>query len=77
MSSAEMTDWQAYEKVTGPLGSERDDTLAAMTAFYVVSALGSKKARLDKLLPRWDRPTAMPWEQMKKMAEVMAHTYGR
>lgn len=59
MSAREFADWRAYERVTGPFGAERQDVLAAMTAFYVVSALAGKKGkkpRLDKMVPRWDRP---------------------
>lgn len=55
MSSQEVTQWRAYEQVSGPFGSERDDVLATMVAFYVVRALGAKKARLDRMLPDWDR----------------------
>lgn len=71
MSSAELTDWAAYEKVTGPLGTERDDVLAALVAYHVVTALGAKRVRPDRLAPRWDRPP-MDWRQMK--AAAIAHT---
>ncbi|RBQ21624.1 hypothetical protein DP939_02625 [Spongiactinospora rosea] len=46
----------AYERLTGALGQQRDDILAARTAFYVVSALSSSKTNKPKLsdfLPNW------------------------
>ena len=55
MSARELTEWAAYEQVAGPLGGERADVQAAMTAYYICSALGAKKLKLDRLLPKWDR----------------------
>lgn len=76
ISSVELTDWQAYEQVTGPLGAERDDTNAALTAYYIVKALGAKKLKLEKLLPKWDRKPAQPWQNMKLVAEALAKSAG-
>lgn len=76
VSSAELTHWQAYEQVAGPLGSERDDANAAMTAFYVLQGLGSKKVKLEKLLPKWDRKPAQKWQHMKMMAQAMTKQFG-
>ncbi|WP_111166113.1 phage tail assembly protein T [Spongiactinospora gelatinilytica] len=56
MSSRELTEWRAYERLTGPLGQQRDDNLAARTAFYIVSALSGDKGRKPKFsdfLPNW------------------------
>lgn len=75
MSSAELTEWQAYEQVTGPLGAERDDILASLTAYYVVRALGAKKARLDKMLPEWDR-RPQDWRQMREFAKALTVATG-
>lgn len=66
MPASEITQWQAYERVAGPLGGERDDVLAAMSAYYVVTALGAKRARIEKMLPRWDRP-AQDWRQIQQV----------
>lgn len=75
MSSAELTQWQAYEKVTGPLGPERDDVLAAMTAFYVLRGLGAKRVDLKRLMPRWDR-RRQSWRDMAAMARAMTLAAG-
>lgn len=71
-TSAELTEWAAYEKVSGPLGGERGDVQAALVAYHVVTALGAKGVRPDRLVPRWDRGPAQDWRQMKAAAE--AHT---
>lgn len=65
MTAQEVTEWAAYEQVTGPLGQERDDRLATMTAFYVVSALGAKEASLSKMLPQWASKRPEGWQSIK------------
>lgn len=72
MSAAEVARWQAYEQETGPLGAERDDVLAAMTAYYVMSALGAKKLKFAKLLPRWAPKRPEGWQSLK--TKLMALT---
>lgn len=81
-SSAELTGWQAYELETGPFGGERDDTLAAMTAYYVCRALGAK-VDAAKLLPQWTdraqrrrRSGPMDWRAMKAAAELITRVNG-
>lgn len=76
VSSAELTQWQAYERVTGPLGGERADTNAALTAYYIAQALGAKKVKLDQLLPKWDRKPAQKWQDMKLVAKALAQSAG-
>jgi len=76
MSARELTEWAAYEQVAGPLGGERADVQAAMTAYYICSALGAKKLKLDKLLPKWDRRPVQPWRQMLMLAEAITRQHG-
>lgn len=75
MSAREVTEWAAYEQVAGPLGAERDDVLASMQSFYALRAAGAKKVKLKELLPRWDRPKAMRWQDMKLIAQALANRY--
>lgn len=75
ISSAELTEWRAYERVSGPLGGERADAQSALVAYYIVSALGVKGVRPDKLLPRWDRPP-MDWRAMKAAAMAVTRQHG-
>lgn len=60
MSALELSEWAAYERDTGPIGQGRDDRLAAMTAFYVVSALGAKDPKLERMVPKWSSKRAGP-----------------
>jgi len=78
MSARELTEWAAYEQVAGPLGGERADVQAAMTAYYVCSALGAKKLKLDKLLPKWDQAPKQPeaWQSIKSKLKALTHSAG-
>ncbi|MGH3598935.1 MAG: phage tail assembly protein T [Pseudonocardiaceae bacterium] len=69
MSSAELTDWMAYEQVAGPLGGERQDLLNAMLTAVVARTAGNKLPPED-FMPRWNAPQAQSWQQQK--ATVMA-----
>lgn len=54
MSSAELTEWMAYEKITGPLGRKRGDIQAATVAAAVANAnrgRGRKAKVSDFLIP--------------------------
>lgn len=56
MSSDEISYWKAYEQLTGPLGQERDDVLAALIAERVTSMLAgdkSKKVDVKDFIPQW------------------------
>lgn len=59
ISSRELIEWQAYEKVAGPIGPyERLDRAAALIAERVTYMLGSPKLRrkikgIEDFVPRW------------------------
>jgi hypothetical protein len=55
MSSREITEWIAYEKVTGPLDARlRGDISAGIVAATVSNSNGSKKrAKPSDFLPTW------------------------
>lgn len=76
MTAAEITEWQAYERETGPLGAERDDILAAMTAYYVTTALGAKKLKLDRLIPKWAPKRPEGWQSIKGKLMALAKAAG-
>ncbi|WKV74218.1 hypothetical protein AW27_023540 [Streptomyces sp. PCS3-D2] len=66
-SSAELTEWIAYEQITGPIGAARDDILMAILAATVSNANRGKgrKARVKDFLPTWDRTRKrMNWQDM-------------
>jgi hypothetical protein len=49
ISSAELTEWMAFEKLNGPLGGRRHDYLAALQAHIAVTAASGKKGKKFKL----------------------------
>lgn len=54
MSSSELTEWMAYEKITGPLGRRRQDIQAATVAATIANANRSKGKKFkikDFLIP--------------------------
>ena len=68
VSSTELTEWQAYEQVSGQLGQERDDVLAALVSLVVANSAGSKKKlKLADFLPKWDRPRQTASQQADKI----------
>lgn len=64
ITSGELSEWVAYEKVSGTLGAERDDMHAAIVASTVVNANKGKgrKATVKDFMPRWDRQP-MGWQE--------------
>jgi hypothetical protein len=57
MSAREFTEWRAYERLDGPIGSERLDYLAAMLAQRITEMLqsGGKRPTIKQFYPKWDR----------------------
>lgn len=74
MSAREMTEWQAFERVDGPLGRKRDDVLATLTAFYVSQSFGAKR-RFDRMVPNWDRQP-QDWRHMQQFLKAVTVANG-
>lgn len=58
ISSRELSEWLAYERVSGPFGNQRDDYHAAMIAERVHNALRMSKPSgrtltVDDFMPHW------------------------
>lgn len=68
IDSRELTEWAAYERISGPLGGARIDIAAAIVATTVANANRSRRRpyKLDSFLPAWARPPrrAMSPEEM-------------
>ncbi|MFH8369201.1 hypothetical protein [Streptomyces sp. NPDC018031] len=66
ISSRELTEWAAYEQLTGPLGGRRGDIQAAIIAATVANSQRSRGRRAEPadFLPRWGRPRVMTPEAM-------------
>lgn len=61
VSSRELTEWAAYEQVSGPIGPERLDKLFGMLASVVANAQRSKRGRPykpEQFIPKWDPKAA-------------------
>lgn len=82
MSSEELTQWQAYERVTGTLGQERDDQLAALVAERVTNSIsspkkGSKRPEMKDFIPQWDpKDRSNSPDEMKKRLKMMNARFG-
>ena len=57
MSSSELTDWMAYERITGPLGRRRQDIQAATIATTIANANRGKgkKFKISDFLIQYDQ----------------------
>lgn len=58
ISAAELTEWVAFERIEGPIGSRRGDLQAAIVAATVANAnrgKGSKPASPSDFMPDWGR----------------------
>lgn len=80
-SSAELTEWAAYEQMTGPLGPERDDILFAQLCAVVANSQKdkkSKKAKPKDFLPQWERTRGerQTWQQHKSIAKALNAAFG-
>jgi len=79
ISSAELTEWMAYEQVSGPLGGERDDVLMAILAAVVANGNRGKgrKVKPKDLLPKWDQTKqAMGWQDMLAAVKTLNRSLG-
>lgn len=80
-SSAELTEWAAYEQLNGPLGGQRMDVLFAQLCAVVANAQRDKKQKKAKpkdFLPQWDHGRGAPqsWQQHKSIAKALNAAFG-
>jgi len=75
MSSAEFVEWQAYQKLTGPLApGERDDLRMAIICSTFANVMKDKKSREVKpqqFIPDWPKLYGVP-DEMKSPEQVAA-----
>ena len=77
--SRELTDWMAYEKMTGPLGPERADLHAGIIAATIANAnrgKGKRRFRPADFMPKWDRPRATTPSAMANMLKTLTRKMG-
>lgn len=66
IDSRELTEWQAYEQVAGPIGPGRDDLHAAIIAATIANLRRTKNqqpAKVADFLPEWHRRPQTPHDQ--------------
>lgn len=79
IDSRELTEWQAYERVAGPLGAERIDILFARLMSVIANANRSKSQRpysAEQFMPKWD-PEALPDRRPEMDGEQMLRAVKR
>lgn len=70
MSASEFVEWQAFERVDGPIGAQRSDILAALMSYFGALPNIEESARhdltLESFLPIFDQEEMAkdlaPWE---------------
>ncbi|MGW1278011.1 phage tail assembly protein T [Streptomyces tsukubensis] len=76
--SAELTEWIAYERITGVLGAERADILHGILAATVSNTARGKgrKATPRDFIPHWDQNREPDWQQMLATARALTSRLG-
>ncbi|MGW8746543.1 phage tail assembly protein T [Streptomyces sp. NPDC055794] len=73
-TSAELTEWMAYERVTGVFGPERLDLLHGIQTAALVNTQRAKgrKAEAKDYIPVWDQGKRGPmsWQDMLSAAKT-------
>ncbi|GAA3223280.1 phage tail assembly protein T [Actinocorallia longicatena] len=74
ISSAEITEWAAYEEIAGPLGPARGDIQTALVASTIANANRGKgpKAKIKDFLLTWDRRPQTWQEQLAIVKQLHA-----
>lgn len=76
-SSAELAEWMAYEKVSGPFGTERLDLLFGILTATVSNGSRGKGQRAREprdFIPKWDQDAKREpadWQQMLATVKTM------
>lgn len=78
MSSSELTEWIAYENLTGPLGRRRQDIQAATIATVIANANRSKgrKFKISDFLIPYGRKKPDPRDLLTMVKEINASLGG-
>ena len=79
VTSTELAEWLAYEKVTGTLGTERADLHAGIVASTIANAnrgKGKRVAKVSEFTPKWDKPVQSWREQLAVVKQINASMRG-
>jgi hypothetical protein len=73
IDSRELVEWEAYERISGPLGPERTDQLFAQLTAVIANVnrpKSRKPYRVEEFIPKWD-PEAPPERKPEQSPEEM------
>jgi hypothetical protein len=81
MSSSELTEWAAYERLYGTLGEARNDVLVAHQMALLANINRDSKKRskpytAQDFLPQWRPREPQSWQDMKNMARALTKAFG-
>jgi hypothetical protein len=79
ITSTELAEWTAYERLYGPLGQERDDNLAALVSTTIANAMRGKKGRrlrLKDFMPSWGGKEKQSGKDQLAVLRGMVHRMG-
>jgi hypothetical protein len=78
IDSDELTEWMAYEQITGPLGPERGDLLHGVQTAVIANAAAAKgrKAKPKDFIPTWDQRKSSNWQDMLATARALTSRLG-
>jgi hypothetical protein len=68
VASSELTEWQAFERVHGPLGQTRDDIHTALLLAMLHNQWAKHPKKPAVFLPEWDQPRLSVAEKLKSWA---------
>lgn len=73
LSSYELTEWQLYEKITGPLGRKRGDIQAATVAAAITNAMRAKgkHAQLSDFMIPYEKRSARTEQSPHEMIRTI------
>lgn len=73
VDSRELTEWMAYEHVTGPFGPDRSDIHAGIIASTVANASKGKRGKKFEpkdFIPQWDKPEQTWEDQLRAVKQI-------
>jgi len=74
LDSAELTEWMAFEKITGPLGRRRNDIQAATIAATIANSNRGKKGKkfkmTDFLIPYGEQERKSPMQMLAAIKSI-------
>lgn len=78
VSSGELTEWLAYERVAGPVGPARGDTQAAIVASTIANVNAGKGRRFTPkdFIPPWDAEAAQSWQDQLAIVKQLNAMFG-